>query len=351
MGRQIFSHDVAPRNIYAISHNSLAKQLERLAWFGGAAPNDLLKHWHEQFQNAMRSNDPAPLHMETLSVQVNDQRTVTLPVSFLNTQFRAADAGAYPFGHDPEVLAMVDQFLPDDGTFYDIGASWGTFAFAVALRPGFRGNIHAFEPTQRSIRDQLSIYHALAPLPCNYELHQLALSDHAGEGDLAVSINTGGNTLNIAAHAGDVQKARLLPLDQVDLPQPHVVKIDVEGHEGAVLRGAEATIRKSQPVIIFENWLSDPGEIMTAMEPFMMLSSLGYSFYGPAWLGIDGTPLKRLAAPPRLALAPFDMDQRVVMAEMMNVLALPPGRQLESWDLSEVGDGAYPFTRERSLFG
>jgi FkbM family methyltransferase len=59
-------------------------------------------------------------------------------------------------------------------------------------------------------------------------------------------------------------------------PLPDLIKIDVEGHELAVLQGAQAAIEQAQPAIVFE--LNEPLAQLagwTLEELAMLLASLG----------------------------------------------------------------------------
>ena len=60
-------------------------------------------------------------------------------------------------------------------------------------------------------------------------------------------------------------------LDDIDYGVPSLMKIDVEGHELSVLRGAEKTIKKHKPAILIEiHDFTDDHEV------HVFLKSLGY---------------------------------------------------------------------------
>ncbi|WP_248785736.1 FkbM family methyltransferase, partial [Escherichia coli] len=48
------------------------------------------------------------------------------------------------------------------------------------------------------------------------------------------------------------QSCKTIRIDDLDLPKPDVIKIDVEGHELKVFNGMRQTIRNSKPVIMYE---------------------------------------------------------------------------------------------------
>ncbi len=66
----------------------------------------------------------------------------------------------------------------------------------------------------------------------------------------------------------------LVTIDQLDLAACHLIKVDVEGMEGDVIGGAEATIRRLRPALYVEN---DRHEKSAAL--IEQLLGLGYRLY------------------------------------------------------------------------
>lgn len=65
------------------------------------------------------------------------------------------------------------------------------------------------------------------------------------------------------------RKCKIDKLDAYDY-NPYFIKIDVEGHELSVLKGAEITLRKNEPIILLESMTSQINHF---------LSELGYDFF------------------------------------------------------------------------
>ncbi len=92
----------------------------------------------------------------------------------------------------------------------------------------------------------------------NIHLYQKAVGAHMG----TVSVDQG----KFYTHPGmetiiDFDgKTPLITIDSLDLDDVDFIKIDVEGFELAVLQGAEETIKKSKPIIIFEENMRGPLE-------------------------------------------------------------------------------------------
>jgi FkbM family methyltransferase len=89
--------------------------------------------------------------------------------------------------------------------------------------------------------------------------------------------NTGGIGFG---HGGE--EVEIIALDQMNLPGVDFMKVDVEGAEGLVFRGAARTILKYRPVILFEqnSQRVDPNEIgIPVPTPFEALTELGYNTF------------------------------------------------------------------------
>ncbi len=162
----------------------------------------------------------------------------------------------------PALVAALVRALP--GTMLDVGANTGLFALLAAAA---RSNIavHAFEPLP-SIRlrmmNNLALNPALAP---RIILHTRALSDRMGEATFYETINpygllTTSSTLDapFAHEHGEVRKHKMQTstLDSwaqtLELSEIGFIKMDVEGHEQAVLAGACDTVQRFRPTLGIE---------------------------------------------------------------------------------------------------
>jgi FkbM family methyltransferase len=153
---------------------------------------------------------------------------------------------------DNDHLRLLMAFaVPANGNCIDVGAHRGkVLADMVRIAP--HGSHIAFEPLPELASRLQSVYP-------NVTIHQAALSDSAGtvmylrRGELARSRirikEIDGNVLE------DVLEVQTLVLDEVLPPGycPSLIKIDVEGAEGLVLRGARETLRAHRPIVWFEH--------------------------------------------------------------------------------------------------
>lgn len=159
---------------------------------------------------------------------------------------------------DPELLLLPELLKDKDGFFFDIGANKGEFCY-MAEKLVHKKNIHAFEPNPNLNRILKAVFPAI-------HVHALALSDKTGTAGFKVPLigNKTDDTLG-TLETGNREKnetaqqtftVNTLSLDEF-VKQHHIqridlLKIDVEGHETAVIKGASATIQKFRPSLIVE---------------------------------------------------------------------------------------------------
>lgn len=241
-----------------------------------------------------------------------------------NTQFGALYQPQCQPVYEPETSALLDLLVGDDDCFVDVGANWGWYSLLAASRPGFKGVVHAFEPFPSTFADLQGVVRS-AGLDHRVTCHDEALGASSGESTMAFSdgIQSG---LARLGEAGGV-KIRLATLDSLALPSPDVIKIDAEDHELEVLQGAAQTIERSQPYVIFENWLHRDRPALT-LDPFHWFAERGYCFFHAAW--VAGEPDFLVAELPQgsnsratLALLPLLTAQRFHLPSQLNVLAVP----------------------------
>jgi FkbM family methyltransferase len=106
--------------------------------------------------------------------------------------------------------------------------------------------VYAFEPIP-----QLAAYLRRAS-PKRVRVVECALSDKEGLANLYVPSNWGEASLRKPHQGAAVLGVPMKTLDSFELRNVGLMKIDVEGHELAVLRGARDTIRTSRPIVFVE---------------------------------------------------------------------------------------------------
>ncbi|HEY8878419.1 MAG TPA: FkbM family methyltransferase [Roseateles sp.] len=191
--------------------------------------------------------------------------------------------------YEPNLQVLASALLnanPTPGLVLDIGANLGSFTVPMAKAYGAYA-FHSFE-VQPPIYYQLCANLLLNGLG-NVSAHPFGLAQSASEIEVALpnyadEINIGSFSLDPAMRLGvrggefrgETVKVKVVNLDSLFLEQVRLVKIDVEGLELEVLKGAAGTLLRSGfPPIIYEAWAFDwYAEKKAQIEAF--LKGLGY---------------------------------------------------------------------------
>ncbi len=159
----------------------------------------------------------------------------------------------------------------------DIGGNRGAYAYALYK---LGANIRIFEPN----KDCALILSAWAKNKMGVEVHQLALSNKKGSATLNVPVDSSGVVHDSSASLDKKnfkdtiqQEVNICTLDEFNLKEIKLIKIDVEGHEFNVIEGAINTIKLQKPALLIEiekRHLDRPFE-----ETFNLLERLGYKTF------------------------------------------------------------------------
>lgn len=155
------------------------------------------------------------------------------------------------------------SLLHRPGTLVDVGAHDGLITIPLARLPGSR--VLAFEPLPPAFaRLQVALREAFGTMPAHVECHAAALGDHAGAITLAMPVLDGVAQEQWASTAKDYAAHRsarvgvetfavtLMRLDDFGLADVTGMKIDAEGAEYEILRGARETLLRCRPVLTLE---------------------------------------------------------------------------------------------------
>ena len=158
---------------------------------------------------------------------------------------------------DPEVGRAIRERVRPGSCAWDVGANIGYYTLLLA-RAG--GAVEAFEPDPDN-RARLEANVRLNGLDGSIRIHDLALADREGEGVLQTVAGDHGES-SIAPrsiHDSARVRPRACRLATADalvasgrLRAPDFVKVDVEGAELLVLRGARSTIEAARPPLVCE---------------------------------------------------------------------------------------------------
>jgi FkbM family methyltransferase len=227
--------------------------------------------------------------------------------------------------YEPETTVLLASVLKPGDTFIDVGAHVGYFSVLAAALVGAAGRVIAFEPEPRNYARlvehvRLNGFAHVVPVPSAAGSEEGMLEFHFN------SDNDGGHALwDVGRHLLN-ERSRAAPrsfpvevttVDRIVGRQPpgrvRAIKIDVEGNEHAVVRGAQRTIESHQvPFVIAEvnrTGLEQLGTSESALRAYM--TGLGFE----TWLLQPGEP----------QLVRLDATQTVSGNFVFNLLFRRPG--------------------------
>jgi FkbM family methyltransferase len=178
---------------------------------------------------------------------------------------------------EPELKPLVRACDPN-GVSVDVGAWFGPWTYWLSRRVervvAFEANPEVAKVLQAGARN-------------NVVVHNVAVSDHIGVASLAVSGHGLGQEGRSSIDDGDVAvdakhiAVTLTTLDDMDLTDVRFLKVDVEGYDLTVLRGAKSLLSTWHPVVVAEL----EQRYCDVAEAIAYMADLGYG----AYVLLDGT--------------------------------------------------------------
>ncbi|GIW56722.1 MAG: hypothetical protein KatS3mg082_3126 [Nitrospiraceae bacterium] len=178
---------------------------------------------------------------------------------------------------DPALAQFIEDTLSPGDVFADVGANVGYYSALALARVGERGEVHAFEVDPRSLRC-LRRTRARNQLK-NFVVHAVAVGDRCDTVALSMTRELGHTYIR-----ENSRRSALFPMLPLDVWASYfagrglrLVKIDVEGAELRVLRGARNVLERIRPLVVCEvvelnlaRYGVEPADVMGFME------SVGY---------------------------------------------------------------------------
>lgn len=161
--------------------------------------------------------------------------------------------------YEPELREIMRAVLPVGGTAIDVGANAGWHTLLMARHIGPQGRVLAVEPNP-SVREHLSRNIAINRLE-QVQVVDAALAEAPGTlnfvaPDAEHPASGSGHVVADGAAPPDAVRVEAITLDGLAADQKldrlDLVKIDAEGFEWPILQGAQASIARFRPYIIFE---------------------------------------------------------------------------------------------------
>lgn len=192
-----------------------------------------------------------------------------------------------PSGTEPRLLAALGAPVPERATLVDVGANIGQTATRLA-RHYPTASVLAFEPVSSTFA---TLQVNAAPFP-NIRCIHAGVSDASGTLEMSAVPNSEINRVVAGTSEGPVEQVPCLRLD--DYAAEHgiddifLLKTDTEGHDIAVLRGAEQLLRTSVRAVFCETGLRpDDTDHTPLAEVQALLGPLGFVLRGVYEVGYD----------------------------------------------------------------
>lgn len=148
----------------------------------------------------------------------------------------------------------------------DVGANFGSYTARFSELVGPTGRVLSLEPLPGTF-ELLVANMALLPNQ-NMTLLNVAASDHFGIGHMSVPPQANGEPNPYMAHLSTrgASPVICLPIDSLHISaRVTLIKIDVEGHELAALKGMRALLLRDHPTLIVEGRDSEVAELLTSL--------------------------------------------------------------------------------------
>jgi FkbM family methyltransferase len=196
---------------------------------------------------------------------------------------------------DPEQSAEFRNFVSfcdRSMCLFDIGASYGAFSIVAAH---FGGTAIAVDPSPIATR-LIRLQTRLNGYDKNIRIVEACVSDTIGETEMLSSgvFSDGYFRIIQGRSSSELTKTRTVTIDQLadQFGPPTHIKIDVEGYEAAVVRGAKKTLTRLAPLLFLElhNEMirSEGGDPNRVLDD---LAEMGYEMFS-----IDDVKIERTAA-------------------------------------------------------
>ena len=207
--------------------------------------------------------------------------------------------------YEADEIAFARRVLQPGDTAIDVGAHIGFFTMLLAAAVGRTGHVYAFEPFEANA-DLLERSVAENHFDDRVTFQRAAAGAESGSATLTFPVETlnsgGAYLLRSGDHplAGN-QKTNVpvITLDSLTLRRPvRLIKMDVEGAEPQVIRGAERLLRDDRPTILSE---LHPTQLqrasgVTADAFLTQMRALGYRAQSIDGAPIDAAPVDALVS-------------------------------------------------------
>lgn len=188
-----------------------------------------------------------------------------LPIKFVNYLRRIKNVARFEtdnnfqnnaeaFLEKEQELKIVTRLIKRDSICLDIGGNIGNFAYHLC-KSCPDGLVISFEPRSdlfNRLKNNLKKF-------SNFKAHHLALSDKDCNLEISLDPSHGNSTVENVPSVAGLRREKIQGLSLDNFLENELysnidfIKIDVEGHEAKVLKGASKTVQKFRPIILCES--------------------------------------------------------------------------------------------------
>ncbi len=155
---------------------------------------------------------------------------------------------------------FINRFIKQGMVFLDLGANQGFYTLLVSKLVGTEGKVFAFEPASpeyQKLKRNLQINRAQ-----NVILQKMAIGAHDGTTDFFLCLDGRGSRSSLRTPPEEVKartKIERIPIKRLDsyveannIHNIDFIKIDVEGGERDILKGAKNVLTTIRPLVMIE---------------------------------------------------------------------------------------------------
>lgn len=172
---------------------------------------------------------------------------------------------------------LLKSFIREENTILDIGAHHGYYSLIASNLVGKRGKVFAFEPVKENYF--ILLKNVSLNKFRNVECWNSAISDNNCEKDFYISkaSDSSGFTPHPLSSTVEKRLVQTYSIDEFFNDQKiDIIKIDTEGHELSILKGAKNTIRKNDNIILIvefnpiciKNTKNDPIDLLDKLDSY-----------------------------------------------------------------------------------
>ena len=193
---------------------------------------------------------------------------------------------------EQHLLDVIDKHVVEGSVAIDAGANFGSISVPISKKLGQVGKLYSIEMSKVMAA---RLERNLQQNKCsNVEVINTALSETVGETvffdepELSEKINFGDIRINKENNGSQMKTTTIDSLDIQD--KVSFIKVDCQGYDLKVMKGAKNTIQKHKPVVVFE-WEVDMSAIFgdTIEDVFKFFSALNYEvtkIEKDDWIGV-----------------------------------------------------------------